>query len=125
MHSLAVKLGFFASKYQLFINAITCIPFASGDQRFCESDVDVWDYYINETIGAESAPPLLTETSNYINYVIPIDMKPPVENYENIGFNGMRVPLVSAKGTTEDLTTIWEAESQNSYENEMVTNMKR
>ena len=91
-------------------------------------------------VRAESAPPIPGSASNYIqmkpsdkgrsmseskvtlangdyvNHVIPIDAKAPSENYENTGFNAMRVPPIPPKGTTENLATIREAESS-SYEN--------
>ena len=56
-----------------------------------------------------------TKLSNYIN-VIPTDMKAPVENYENTGFNSMRVSIPS-KGTTENLATIQEGVPSSMYEN--------
>ena len=54
-------------------------------------------------------------SSNYVNHVIPANMKPP-ENYENTGFNAMRVPPIPAKGT-ENLATIQEQAPLGSYEN--------
>ena len=56
-------------------------------------------------------------TSNYVNHVIPADMKAPVENYENTGFNAMRVPPIPVKGTAENLATIQEGTTLGSYEN--------
>ena len=55
--------------------------------------------------------------SNYVNHVIPADMKAPVENYENTGFNAMRVPPIPAKGTADNLATIQEGATLGSYEN--------
>ena len=68
----------------------------------------------------ESAPPAPTSTSNYVhmskmvlpasnyvNYVIPADMKAPVDNYENAGFNTMSVPPIP----------IQEGATRGSYEN--------
>ena len=55
-------------------------------------------------------------SSNYVNHVIPANMKTPVENYENTGFNAMRVPPIPAKGT-ENLATIQEQAPVGSYEN--------
>ena len=51
-----------------------------------------------------SLPPSTTTTSNYVNHVIPADMKAPSENYENIGFNAMRTPPLMPKG--DNLATI-------------------
>ena len=68
---------------------------------------------------AESAPaaPVNTSNTNYINQVIPADMKAPVENYENTGLNSMRrIPPIPPKGTTENLATIQEGAAVN-YKN--------
>jgi len=56
-------------------------------------------------------------TKNYVNHTIPSDMKAPVENYENTGFNAMRIPPVPTKGVTDNLTTIREGAALHSYEN--------
>ena len=56
-------------------------------------------------------------TNNYVNHVIPADMKAPVENYENTGFNGMKVPPIPSKGTADNLITIQEGAPLRSYEN--------
>lgn len=56
-------------------------------------------------------------SNNYVNHVIPADMRAPIENYENTGFNGMRVPPIPAKGTADNLATIQEGTTLGSYEN--------
>lgn len=56
-------------------------------------------------------------TNNYVNHTIPSDMKEPVENYENTGFNAMRIPPIPAKGVTDNLATIQEGASLCPYEN--------
>ena len=56
-------------------------------------------------------------TNNYVNHVIPADMKKPVENYENTGFNAMRTPPIPAKGIADNLITIKEGAPLGSYEN--------
>ena len=56
-------------------------------------------------------------TSNYVNHIIPADMRATPENYENTGFNALRVPPIPAKGTRENLATIQEGTTLGSYEN--------
>ena len=88
---------------------------------------------------AKSAPAAPTNASNYIHmnpsgkarpmedsrtslpssncyHLIPAYTKAPVENYENTGFNAMREPPISAKGT-ENLATIQEQAPIGLYEN--------
>jgi len=47
-------------------------------------------------------------TNNYVDHTIPLGMKAPVENYENVGFNAMRIPPVPAKRVTDNFVTIQE-----------------
>lgn len=56
---------------------------------------------------------------NYVNHTIPPDMKAPVENYENTGFNALKTPPIPSKGTTDNLATIKEGAPLHcgSYEN--------
>ena len=56
-------------------------------------------------------------TNNYVNHTIPVDMKAPMENYENTGFNAMRVPPIPSKGISDNLITIQEGTPLGSYEN--------
>ncbi|XP_065898240.1 insulin receptor substrate 1-like isoform X2 [Dysidea avara] len=61
----------------------------------------------------------LPPSSNYVNHVIPADMKPPPENYENAGFNALRTPPLMPKGIPDNLATIKEGTplQQQVYEN--------
>ena len=55
----------------------------------------------------------MSDNSNYVNHVIPVDIKPPVENYENTGFNDIIVPPIQ----TENLANAQEQAPLGSYEN--------
>lgn len=61
----------------------------------------------------------LPPPGNYVNHVIPADMKPAPENYENTGFNALRTPPLMPKGVSDNLATIKEGAplKQQAYEN--------
>jgi len=49
-------------------------------------------YYVNVSHGKQHSRSSLLPSGNYINRVIPADMKPSFEDYENTGFNSLKTP---------------------------------